>query len=169
MICTHCKEDFEGKYPDRYCSTFCKIYYNSEKKESGCREWKLQKSKDGYGRVRVGNRIVNAHRQIYEMHHRIKLPFDIKVCHKCDNPSCVNIEHLFAGTHSENMLDCVAKGRHPDKTGGKNGCAKLDWQKVYEIREKYNNGKLRAEIAREYGVTYMTIQHIIRNNTWRTF
>ena len=51
-------------------------------------------------------------RWIYEGYHNKVLPREIEVCHKCDNPACINVEHMFEGSHADNMRDCYNKGRH---------------------------------------------------------
>lgn len=76
-----------------------------------CWEWIGDKNEKGYGRF--NNK--KAHRLMYEMTYSL-FPSNLHVLHKCDNPSCVNPEHLFLGTHSDNMRDKVSKGRDHNKT-----------------------------------------------------
>ena len=78
--------------------------------ESGCWLWVGHISKDGYGRLRVAGKKELAHRASYRAFIG-EIPDTLLVCHKCDNPSCVNPNHLFIGTHQDNMNDKVAKGR----------------------------------------------------------
>jgi hypothetical protein len=91
------------------------------------------------------------------------------VLHKCDVPACVNPEHLFLGTQSDNVRDCVSKGRHRNGpvAGEKNGNAKLTAEHVAEIRAKAKNKQTRASIAKEYGVTPAHISHICLGTKWR--
>lgn len=90
--------------------------------ESGCWIWMGQCWDSGYGylRKRLNGKIktISAHRYMYEFY---KGPFDksLDVLHRCDNPSCVNPDHLFLGTHSDNMRDMIQKNRR-DFTGSKN-------------------------------------------------
>lgn len=107
---------------------------------------------------------------------------DFEVCHKCDNPSCVNPSHLFLGTHSDNMRDMVNKGRHgfqvdssncplrkPFKrvSGENNGQAKLTMEKVKEIREKHAIGEASIrKLALDYSVGRSTIKRVLNNKTW---
>ena len=80
---------------------------------SACIEWQYAKTKDGYGMFRIDSKLQYAHRFAYRMYHDLdesEMPRVVR--HKCDNPSCYNVEHLEGGTHSDNMWDSVKRGRH---------------------------------------------------------
>lgn len=77
-----------------------------------CWEWVGHKDKDGYGRVRINKVDHRSHRVSWEWANGRKLRVDELVCHKCDNPSCVNPAHLFVGTARDNTQDMIRKGRH---------------------------------------------------------
>jgi hypothetical protein len=76
-----------------------------------CWEWSGVKVRDGYGRFRMKNKMLLAHRFSYLVAGG-KLNKEIYVCHTCDNPGCVNPEHLYAGNQTYNMRDCAKKGRN---------------------------------------------------------
>jgi len=95
---------------------------------SDCVEWQGTRTKAGYGQVydaeqyqRTGHGQVYAHRRAYETTHG-PLPKGVHVMHSCDNPACVNVAHLFAGTHRDNMRDMAAKGRGWNPGGAKTHC-----------------------------------------------
>lgn len=111
-----------------------KRFFDKIEKTDSCWNWVGAKTSGGYGNIGINNKTVRAHRLSYELHNG---PFDPKlfVCHKCDNPGCVNPEHLFLGNNSDNMKDCFIKGRlkiplgmrarkilHPSMSSYTNGC-----------------------------------------------
>lgn len=85
-------------------------FWDKVDKTSDCWIWTAAKSAAGYGRFKLNGRLVSPHRLAYEMAFG-DIPPGSDVCHRCDNPPCVNPEHLFVGSRSDNMQDCIAKGR----------------------------------------------------------
>ena len=87
-------------------------------KTDGCWVWNGATDGDGYGCFSYAGKSYRAHRIALELDGRP--PGEMFACHHCDNPSCVNPDHLFVGTNKDNMVDMVAKGRNPDRFGPKN-------------------------------------------------
>jgi hypothetical protein len=76
-----------------------------------CWIWQHATNNLGYGMIRDNDKMRTAHRVSYELHNQVKLQRNICVCHKCDNPLCVNPDHLWTGTHKQNTLDMMSKKR----------------------------------------------------------
>lgn len=89
---------------------FTMLFEVSRVDRHGCRIWAGSKTIDGYGRLMKHRRAHKAYRLAYERF-RGPIPYGMEVCHSCDNPSCVNPDHLFVGTTRDNALDRQAKGR----------------------------------------------------------
>lgn len=85
---------------------------------SGCIEWVRGLTVDGYGQLKIDGHMVHAHRASW-MQHRGQIPKGIFVCHRCDNPRCINVEHLFLGTALDNTRDCIQKGRRNNPKGAR--------------------------------------------------
>ncbi len=137
--------------------------YVDKKSDDGCWHWMGSKIKNGYGQIKINNKMILSHRFSWELHNS-KVPKDLYVLHKCDNPKCVNPSHLFLGTQQDNMHDMINKNR---KAKGENhGNNKLTWDKVTQIRNL--KGKLtQRKIAEKFNVNYTTIGRIHRNETWK--
>ena len=142
-----------------------------------CWEWAAGKYSSGYGMFWMDGSNHGAHRVAWELtFHETLGKFDF-VCHKCDNPCCVNPSHLFKGGPRDNMVDKVLKGRqnqkgklNPGTSGQKNHNAKLTTENVQKIRAEYSRGKTGNGIrllANKYGVRPFTIYCIVNQKTWR--
>lgn len=134
-----------------------------------CWEWQATTDTKGYGRISEDGQHVGAHRVSYRIHH--EAPGELFVCHHCDNPSCVNPEHLFLGTNADNMRDAYEKGRvtlpegHPPPRmeGEENPATKLSDEEVREIRRLAEESSLtHYDIADRFGVSQPHIGRIVR-------
>lgn len=130
-----------------------------------CWNWIKSKNQDGYGRMMWERKTYCAHRISYRFYFG---DFDqsLCVCHKCDNPSCVNPNHLFLGTHKDNMIDRDKKNRNSGAKGEKNSKAKFNKKIVLEIREAIKNGESNISLSKKYKVGADTISNIKNNKTW---
>ena len=129
---------------------------------TGCWTWTAGKGIGGYGRVRVGLKTRYAHRVSFEIH-RGTIPRGMFVCHSCDNPACLNPDHLFLGTPAENMADRDRKGRQARQRGAQNAMAKLTDAAVLEIKAAVGP---QREIADRYGVSRGHISFIRTGRRW---
>ena len=139
---------------------------------SGCWEWQGSKH-NGYGHTIIGSRTdgtrkaISTHRLSY-MVFKGEIPDGYEVCHKCDNPCCINPEHLFVGTRQDNIDDRERKHRNVVKIGEEQPLSKLTKKIVKDIRweRAYKKTPFR-EIARRYGVNKKTIQNAVSGKTWK--
>ena len=140
----------------------------------------------GYGYFDLAGSRHGAHR-ISWMLARGPIPAGLFVCHRCDNPPCVNPDHLFVGTQFDNMADARAKGRlsptifdgtqvelmrlgrHPGRQarGERVATAKLTEGQVREIRRRLAEGANQSALAREYGVVHQLVSRIASRGIWK--
>ena len=95
-----------GVYPRR---SLAERFWPRVRKGDGCWEWQGHRSSHGYGKIGCGGKDIGTHRVAWELAHG-PIPAGMHVCHRCDNPPCVRPDHLFLGTHSDNMRDLAEKG-----------------------------------------------------------
>lgn len=175
-------------YP-QYTASDVARFWSKVDKSGVCWLWTASKRRRGYGRFTV-KRVISlaAHRVAYELTYG-SIPEGLVICHKCDNPSCVNPTHLFAGTQQDNRDDCKQKGRtfypgaknpargerngkytRPEQTprGERVGTSKLTWGQVREIRARHATGTVSNNaLAREYNVSSVAIGLIVRGLSWK--
>jgi hypothetical protein len=127
-------------------------FWEKVEKGPGCWEWTAATYPDGYGNFVVEpgkNR--GAHRVSYELNIG-PIPDGLEVCHSCDNPGCVNPDHLFAATHRENMHDMFRKGR--------NGNVALDREQERQVRSLLAEGWDRQWVADAFGISIPTTYYL---------
>lgn len=133
----------------------------------GCWPW-LGKQAGGYGRFWLDGEWVGAHR--YAAGDFNLPPPGLVAAHHCDNPICVNRDHLFLTDHAGNMADLAAKGRRKGR-GGLPGethhQARLTWDSVREIRARYaTQTQTIYDLAATFGVSPQQVSKIVRNERW---
>lgn len=140
-----------------------------------CWLWTAVRNNKGYGYLAEGapsRRRVLAHRASWEIHNG-PIPPGMEVCHRCDNPGCVNPSHLFVGSHAENLHDMLQKERHGSVThpnaaliGESHPMAKLSEDDVRNIRASWPQESQRS-LARRYRVDRALIRKIVRRDLWK--
>lgn len=124
-----------------------------------CIEWPGRRNESGYGHCRRNGETIASRAVWVEL--KGPIPNGLSVCHRCDNPPCVNPAHLFLGTVLENALDMAAKGRHPKPRGERSPKAKVTDAEVCAIRQAVAGGETRASVARRYGLNQKYVSRIV--------
>ena len=132
-----------------------------------CWLWTGHINDSGYGLLILRRHRMRAHRAAWQLSGG-DLPPGMSVCHTCDNPWCVRPEHLFLGTHQENMRDGVRKGRVGGRAGELAGRAKLSNADVRAIRLRIHSGEACTKIAQDYPVCAKVIQNIRKGKIWQS-
>ena len=123
------------------------IFFSHPEPNTGCFLWGGSIFASGYGLVHFNGKNHRAHRVVWRLANG-PIPKGMEVCHRCDIPWCVNIDHLFWGTHSDNMKDRLLKGRYKTKLNN------------LEVSAIKLDDRTRKEIAAEYGISYSTVRDI---------
>lgn len=142
-----------------------KYYEKHVIKQEGCWDWSGIIQWTGYATLNIRPPI-KAHRASWILHNG-EIPKGLLVCHTCDNRKCTNPDHLWLGTHKENIQDKIKKGRSNTPKGIQLKVAKITEEQVIEIRLKLKNGLTCSEIGRQYRISRKIISRIKNNDTWK--
>lgn len=132
--------------------------------ETGCIEWTGALMHQGYGHINWRGKVHRTHRLSYAAVNG-DIPEGMFVCHKCDNPKCMNPEHLFLGTRSDNLADMVQKKR--STIGERNPMSKVNAATVQAIRIWGQTGMFHKKIAEKFGITREAVGLILRGERWK--
>jgi len=179
--CDYCKNYYDG-VGVRFCSLQCANDWRKEQfaissmkrfwdkvdtaHPSGCWIWTAHKDKGGYGRLRIKGKDRRAHRFIWEVTFG-SIPKGKFVCHHCDTPSCVRLDHLFIGTNQDNMDDKVAKKRQFIPKGILHSQNKLTEENVFTIRALGQQGVRQKNIAAKFGISQSQVSLILLRKEWK--
>jgi hypothetical protein len=141
-------------------------FWGKVRKTDGCWLWTGCIKHSGYGHFWRAGKLLHAHRVSWELTHG-PVPEGLFVLHRCDTRACVRPDHLFTGTHQDNMLDMENKGRTGRNLGERNGRAKLTRDQVIEIRTLYATGDVtQLYLARLFGVSRALVWYILSGSKW---
>ena len=134
----------------------------------GCWLWTGWKNYRGYGGITINKKCIRTHRYSWQLHNGI-IPQNMNVCHKCDNPPCVNPSHLFLGTNKDNISDCIKKGRKPitDTKGIKHWYHKFTNDQIKYIRNYPIYRGSGRELAEMFNVSRECVYAIRKNRNWK--
>ncbi len=136
--------------------------------EGDCLIWKASKNGNGYGQIFIKHkgfsRPIVASRAVWIANNG-KIPQGYFICHSCDNPACIRLDHLFLGTQKDNIDDCIKKKRN--SYGEKNHMSKLTEIQAKEIKNLKNTGKNIKELCEKYNVKPACIKHIWAGTRWK--
>ena len=140
-------------------------FWHYVQKTSGCWYWVGYKDPQGYGRLHIDGRPELAHRLSWKIHDG-DIPQNKHILHECDNPACVNPDHLYIGNQLSNMQDMWRRGRAKPGhlVGEKHGMSKLTEAQVRDIRKSDKPG---TALATRYGISTTTICDIRKGRIWK--
>jgi hypothetical protein len=165
--CEYCGILCYKKYVKAFCSDKCR-FMSYVKKTEHCWIWEGSKDLSGYGKFSsssLGKKQTPAHRFSY-ITYRNSIPDGMCVCHACDNPSCVNPEHLWIGTSEDNSRDRDSKGR--TLSGAFHPMVKLNKEYVDEIRRLSESSEMsQVKIASLFNISSGHVNNIVKYRVWK--
>lgn len=178
ISCAFCNNSFRVKPSHRSkrrcCSRQCYNSYRRARfrirfwarvnKTEECWLWEGPRNHFGYGLFAFARQTLATHRVSFELAYG-PIPSPLFVLHKCDNPRCVNPEHLYLGTQLDNMRDRQSRTGYPQ--GIKHHMAKLTENEVREIRRLYADGTSQISLAEQFNSDQTNISMIVNRKTWR--
>jgi hypothetical protein len=191
ITCEHCGKEArifrspsaacEPRFCNRACSTAWRRvireedvarFWSNVDKTGTCWVWTGARNvrRMGYGATSLGGKNTPAHRASWRLTNG-EIPSGMFVCHRCDNPPCVRPDHLFLGTHGENMRDMMSKNRyakHRDLPRGEAHPGAV-WTEamVRAARERVRAGERHADVAKDMGVSKSVVTAAVARKTWR--
>lgn len=177
--CEQCGRAFQAQLHKmgrvRFCGRVCfhanrssgwrDKFHTRINKSGDCWEWTAGVTPDGYGKMRIEGVDRLAHRIAWEEFVG-PIPDELWVLHRCDNPPCCNPDHLWLGTHLDNMQDMARKGRSGIYRGEQLWSAKLTEECVRSIRRMHASGVSKGTLCGHFGVGRSAISLIVRNKRW---
>jgi len=156
--------------PPKYSNLPLKFWSKVEvNPDTGCWEWTgAVRGKHNYGSYSHEGKTRTTHRLVAAEYYR-GIPDGSLVLHHCDNTICLRFNHLYFGTHADNMRDMVERGRgnHTPHMGEENGNAKLTDQAVRDIRVLFSrDGVTRQSLSKTYGVSHSVVARVITGKAW---
>ena len=135
-------------------------------KTETCWLWTAGRTEAGYGTFWLEGKTRLAHRVSWELH-KGPMPDGLDVLHRCDNPPCVNPDHLFLGEQLDNMQDMFLKGRARKAHGEQHANAKVKRAQVEDIRRRSESGEKQAAIGKDYGLSPSGVSRIVCRRNWK--
>ncbi len=150
--------DFFERYADRV----------QRGEPDACWPWTGAVASRGYGHTHRDGQHVYAHRAAYESAHGVGSADGLVVRHRCDNPPCCNPGHLLVGTHRDNALDCIERGRRNACYGERINTAVLTAAQVVEARRlRAETAATGVDLARRFGVSTSNMYALLLGQTWK--
>lgn len=153
-----------------------KRFWNKVNKNSGhfgidgtypteCHEWTGSLNRTGYGQFKLNNKVHRAHRVAFYLKNN-KWPSK-HLCHDCDNPACIRLDHMFEGSNKDNMVDKEKKGRGNHPNGQDTSFALFTDEEIILLRELYEVGFSGKRIARVLGIHAPPLYAILNGRTYK--